>query len=257
MVVGFLTDYGLHDDFVGICHLVMARTAPGVRVVDLTHGIPRHDVRRGALALRHAARVAPPAVLLAVVDPEVGGTRRAIAIRAGERFLVGPDNGLLLPAAQELGGSDEAIDIAASRHRLEPVSATFHGRDLFAPVAAALAAGEPFADAGGPVDVASLTVLDLPAGRIAAVGRAEAHVLEIDTFGNVTFDIDDPRILAEVVRVNGERAAVGATFADVAPGELLIYVDSSGDLALAVNQGSAAQRLGLALDDDVVIEWTP
>jgi S-adenosyl-L-methionine hydrolase (adenosine-forming) len=264
MVVAFLTDYGLDDDFVGICHLVIERAAPGTRVIDLTHAIPRHDVRRGALALRRAARVAPggvgasvSAVLLAVVDPGVGGARRAVAIRAGERFLVGPDNGLLLPAARALGGADEAVEISNSPYRLEPVSATFHGRDLFAPVAAALAAGAPLPAVGEAIDPASLADLDLPAGRVVAVGRAEAHVADVDTFGNVTLDIDDPRILTEIVRVNGRRATVARTFADVDPGALLIYVDSSGALALAVNQGSAADALALKPHDDVALEWTP
>jgi S-adenosyl-L-methionine hydrolase (adenosine-forming) len=258
MVVAFLTDYGLRDDFVGICHLVIERAAPGTRVVDLTHAIARHDIRRGALALRRAARVAPAqVVLLAVVDPGVGGERRAVAIRAGERFLVGPDNGLLLPAARALGGAAEAVEISNSPHRLTPVSATFHGRDLFAPVAAVLAAGAPLDEVGDTIDPASLADLELPVGRILAVGRAEAHVVDIDTFGNITLDLDDPRILTEIVRVNGRRAAAATTFADADPGALLIYIDSSGALALAVNQGSAADALELKPDDEVTIQWTP
>ncbi len=258
MVVTFLSDYGLDDEFVGVCHAVIAAVAPEVRVIDLTHAIGRHDVRRGALALRRAVRFAPSgSVHLAVVDPGVGSERRAVAIRAGDRVLVGPDNGLLLPAATLLGGAAEAIDIGGSRHRLEPVSATFHGRDVFAPVAAALAAGAPLHDAGEALDIAALTGLELPRGRIVAAGHAEAHVLDIDTFGNIDLDFDDVRVLPELVRVNGQRATVARTFADVPAGELLIYVDSSDALALAVNQGSAAERLNLELDADVRIEWTP
>jgi S-adenosyl-L-methionine hydrolase (adenosine-forming) len=257
LVVTFLSDYGLHDEFVGVCHAVMASVAPEVRVVDLTHAIGRHDVRRGALALRRAAPFAPAgSIHLAVVDPGVGSERRAVAVRAGDRILVGPDNGLLLPAATLLGGPVEAVDIGASRHRLEPVSATFHGRDVFAPVAAALAAGAPLHDAGEPLNVATLAPLELPTGRIVAAGHAQAHVLDIDTFGNVDLDLD-AGTLPELVRVNGQRAAVVRTFADVPVGELLIYTDSSGALALAVNQGSAAEVLNLELDAEVRIEWTP
>src|SRR3954454_8111441 len=139
-VLTFLTDYGLLDEFVGICHGVIARLAPEVRVIDITHGIPRHDVRAGALVLRGALPYCPPGVHLAVVDPDVGARRRAVALRCAEddRLLVGPDNGLLMPAAAALGGAIEAVDISRSAHRLEPVAATFHGRDVFGPVAAAL-----------------------------------------------------------------------------------------------------------------------
>src|SRR3954463_7296952 len=162
--ITFLTDYGLEDDFVGVCHAVMARIAPGVRVVDLTHGIDRHDIRAGALVLRRALPYAQPGVHLAVVDPEVGAQRRAIALRTAEedRLLVGPDNGLLSLAAQRFGGIAEIVDVARSPHRLEPVSATFHGRDIFAPVAAHLALGAPPMDAGDPIDADEITRLDMP-----------------------------------------------------------------------------------------------
>src|SRR5262249_31788897 len=153
----------------------------------------------------------------------------------------GPDNGLLMAAVQRLGGAREAVEISASRHRLEPVSATFHGRDLFAPVAAALAAGAPLAQAGEPLDLASLGPLNLSVGRVIAPGEAHAHVLDIDIFGNVDLDLDDPGLPAGSAIVNGEHAVVARTFADVGPDELLLYVDSSGALALAVNKGSAAQ----------------
>src|ERR671939_1055083 len=140
-VITFLSDYGHDDDFVGVCHGVIARIAPDARVIDVTHGIPRHDVRSGALVLRRALPYLPPGVHLAVVDPEVGAERRAVAVRTAEegRLMVGPDNGLLSLAAQRFGGAVEAVDVGRSQHRLRPVSATFHGRDLFAPVAAHLA----------------------------------------------------------------------------------------------------------------------
>ena len=146
-VITFLSDYGYDDEFVGVCRGVMARIAPGRASSTSRHGIGRHDVRSGALVLRRALPYFPPGVHLAVVDPEVGGERRAVAVRTAEddRLLVGPDNGLLALAADRFGGAVEAVDVARSPHRLEPVSATFHGRDLFAPVAAHLAAGAPLA----------------------------------------------------------------------------------------------------------------
>src|SRR5947209_19883708 len=152
-VVSFLSDYGLEDEFVGIGQGVIAGICPHARVIDLTHGIRRHDIRGGALILEGAMSYLPPGVHLAVVDPDVGASRRAVALRAGDgRRLVGPDNGLLWPAAQRCGGVLEAADIAHSRFRLQPVSATFHGRDIFAPVAAQLAAGAVIAEVGDPLD---------------------------------------------------------------------------------------------------------
>src|SRR3954451_6530479 len=148
-VLTFLSDYGQLDEFVGGCHGVIAKLAPDVRIIDIRHGTARHDGRAGALVLRGSLPYMPPGVHLAVVDPEVGGRRRAVALACAdeERILVGADNGLLTLAAEHFGGAIEAIDIGHSPHRLEPVSATFHGRDLFAPVAARLAAGEPLAAA--------------------------------------------------------------------------------------------------------------
>src|SRR5207245_3390393 len=137
----------------------------------------------------------PAGVHLAVVDPEVGGTRRAVALRCAEedRCLVGPDNGLLWPAAERLGGVVEAIDIARSPHRLEPVSATFHGRDLFVPVAARLALGAPLAEAGEPLDPSTLTHLELPDPRIYP-DRVIAHVVYVDGFGNATLNLDHEQL---------------------------------------------------------------
>src|SRR3954454_6163497 len=131
--VTFLSDYGLVDEFVGVCHAVIARIAPEARVIDLSHGIPRHDVRSGALVLARALPYAPPGVHLAVVDPEVGAERRGVAIRCAEegRFLVGPDNGLLMLAAAAFGGAVEAVDVARSPHRLEPGAGPLHRRGGF------------------------------------------------------------------------------------------------------------------------------
>jgi len=260
-IVTFLSDYGLTDDFVGVVHAVIARIAPDARVIDLTHGVARHDVRSGALTLARALPYAPPGVHLAVVDPEVGAERRAVAVRCGEddRILVGPDNGLLMPAADALGGAVEAVDVSRSPHRLEPVAATFHGRDIFGPVAGALAAGAPLAGAGDPLDVGELTPLALPSALVAE-GRVEAHALSIDGFGNVQLDASHEELagsglkLGRAALVNGRQAQYARTFADVAPGELLLYEDAYRTLALAINRGSAADTLGLRLDDPVLLE---
>src|SRR5947209_6753044 len=162
-VITFLSDYGLEDDFVGVCHAVIASLCPAARVIDLTHGVGRQDVRSGALILEQALPYLPIGVHLAVVDPDVGAERRAVALRSGDdRVLVGPDNGLLSLAAERAGGVIEAVDIAQSQFRLEPVSATFHGRDIFAPVAAAVARGVPLAEVGDACDPDRLVRLTLP-----------------------------------------------------------------------------------------------
>ena len=259
-VITFLSDYGRDDDFVGVCHGVIATIAPDAHVIDVTHGIDRHDVRTGALMLRRSLPYFPPGVHLAVVDPEVGGERRAVAVRTAEdgRILVGPDNGLLALAAERFGGVVEAIDIAQSRHRLEPTSATFHGRDLFAPVTAHLAAGAPLAEAGEPIDPAELSTLHIPTAA-REDGGLVAHALAFDRFGNVMLDVEHGELagsglkLGHRVTINNELAHYATTFADVPPGELLLYEDAYRTLALAVNRGSAAMHLGLALDAEVHI----
>jgi S-adenosylmethionine hydrolase len=259
--VTFLSDYGRGDDFVGVCHAVIARIAPDVRVIDLTHDVPRHDVRSAAVILRRALPFCPPGVHLVVVDPGVGGTRRAVAVRVADegRVLIGPDNGVLWPAAERLGGVVEAVDVAHSPHRLEPVAATFHGRDLFAPVAAHLAAGEPLAAAGEPFEPDELVQLALPTPHIEAE-RVYAHVVSADTFGNVALDLTHDEGMAAGlrlgarVRVNGTPATYARTFEDVGPGELMIYEDAYRTLALAINRGSAREFLDLGLDDEVLIE---
>lgn len=259
-VITFLSDYGLDDDFVGVCHGVIARLAPEARVLDVTHGVPRHDVRTGALVLRRALPYFPAGVHLAVVDPEVGAERRAIALRTAEegRLMVGPDNGLLSLAAIRFGGIVEAVDLVRSRHRLEPTAATFHGRDIFAPIAAELASGAPLAEAGEPLDPDELVRLEMPLAR-AEEGELVAHALAFDRFGNVMLDVEHAELTAVGLRlgrpvlVNDHAATYATTFADVPPGELLLYQDAYRTLALAVNRGSAAHNLGLGLDDEVRI----
>lgn len=264
-VVIFLTDYGLSDDFVGVCHAVIARVCPDARVIDLAHGVPRGDVRAGALILRSALPYLPAGVVLAVVDPGVGSERRAVAMRAADgHLLVGPDNGLLSVCAAAAGGVIEAVDIGRSPFALEPVSATFHGRDIFAPVAARLAGGASLVDAGDTIDPASLVALELPRAQVSSDGVLVAHVIYIDGFGNVALDVEGDEIQrfglsigqGVELKAGGERPARARyvrAFADARAGELLLYEDSYARLAVAVNQGNAAARLGLAVDDELQI----
>jgi S-adenosyl-L-methionine hydrolase (adenosine-forming) len=259
-VITFLSDYGLIDDFVGICHGVILNACPQARIIDLTHGIGRHDVRSGAIVLAEAVPYVPVGVHLAVVDPDVGAQRRAVALRTGDgRRFVGPDNGLLTVAAEAAGGIIEVVDIAHSSFRLRPVSATFHGRDIFAPVAAALAAGADLAGAGDPLDGDEVVRLHMPLARVETDGLV-AHAIAFDGFGNVTLDVEHEELtgaglrLGTQVTVNGQRAHYATTFTDVAAGNLLLYEDAYRTLALAINRGSALEFLDLGLDDEVLIE---
>lgn len=261
MFISFLSDYGSEDEFVGVCHGVIAGRCPAARVIDLDHAIPRHDVLAGALTLAAAVRFLPAGVVLAVVDPGVGSERRALALRSvrEERLFVGPDNGLLMAAVDRLGGVAEAVEISSSRERLLPTSNTFHGRDVFAPVAGALAAGETLAAVGVPVPGEGIVRLELPRAHLRDDGLL-AHVIHRDTFGNLVLDAAHGQLAGlgrgaatgagagptVSVECDGQRheALLGASFADAPEGGLLLYEDSWGLLALAVNCGSAAERLG-------------
>ncbi len=261
MLVTFLSDYGLADEFVGVVHGVLARLAPAARVLDLGHGVPPQDVRAGARMLARALPYVPAGVPLAVVDPGVGSARRAVALRAAreDRLLVGPDNGLLIPAAERFGGVVEAVEVSATPWRLEPVAATFHGRDVFAPAAAWLACGRALGEAGEALDPASLVRLEaVAAPRREGAGLAVA-VLGLDGFGNVALAVTADDLAAVGIRpgrsvsVAGRPATYGRTFADAVAGGLVLYEDAGEDLALAVNGGSAAEVLGVGAGDEVVL----
>ena len=261
MIVTLLTDYGRDDDFVGVCHGVIRTIHPEAQVVDITHGVERYAVRQGALVLRNTLPYMPVGVHVAVVDPQVGTERRALALRTMDgRILVGPDNGLLSLAWPRCGGIDLAVDVSRSQHRLEPVSATFHGRDIFAPVAAQLARGAELADAGDQLEEAELQTVELPEPRIED-GTLVGHVLVVDRFGNAALNVDHDDMagteitLGETVEIEvaGERylATYAQTFADVRPGELIVYEDAYRTLAVAINRGDAAATLSLRPDAEV------
>jgi S-adenosylmethionine hydrolase len=261
VIVTLLTDYGRDDDFVGVCHGVIRSIEPNVGIVDITHGIPRYGVRQGAIVLRNTLPYMPVGVHMAVVDPQVGTERRALALSTADgRILVGPDNGLLSLAWARCGGVDLVVDITRSQHRIEPVSATFHGRDIFAPVAAQLAAGAELADAGDPLAPSELAVVDLPEPRREDDGIV-AHALVVDRFGNAGLNVDHDDLAGSGItlggtvelEVLGERylATYAQTFADVTPGELLVYEDAYRTLAVAINRGDAAATLGLRPDAEV------
>lgn len=267
-VITFLSDYGLGDEFVGVCHGVIAVRCPQARVIDLAHGIPPQDVRTGALVLRETLPYMPAGVHLAVVDPDVGAggarRRRALALRVAVegRLFVGPDNGLLMPACDRFGGVVEAVDVSACAERLQPLSATFHGRDVFAPVAAALAAGASLAELGDQIAPGSLGGLCLTRARVEA-GALHARVVRSDGYGNVALDASGEDLREAgieagtpvLVESRGRRhpARRMRAFADAERGELLVYEDSLRMVALAVNGGSAAQLIGARPDDEVVV----
>jgi hypothetical protein len=259
-VITFLTDFGLQDDFVGTCHGVMARIAPDARVIDLTHGIPPQAVLQGALVLRNTLEFMPIGVHLAVVDPGVGGNRRAVAVRTTDgRTFVGPDNGLLMLAADDVG-VESAHELTDDRFRLQDVSRTFHARDIFAPAAAHIAAGVPVHDLGPAVEPATLVRVEVPEPTL---GRSQisATVVGIDRFGNVATNLRRGHLDSFGV-ASGERveirltfdryyATVAGTFADAGPGELILYEDSYGLVTLAISQGDAARLTGVGVGDEL------
>jgi S-adenosyl-L-methionine hydrolase (adenosine-forming) len=260
--ITFTSDYGLEDHFVGVCHGVMAQVAPRARVLDVSHGVAAQDVRQGALVLEQAVPYLPRAVHLAVVDPGVGTGRGMVAVGAGGQVLVGPDNGLLLWAAEALGGVDRAHALQNPAYRLARVSRTFHGRDVFAPAAAHLAAGVDPAELGPAVDPGGLVRLERAAGRVGG-GRVGGRVVAVDHFGNLALDLrrDDLEKAGVAagepveVKVGGRahRLAIAETFASVPAGELVLHEDSFGSLAVAVNLGRAADRLGAGPGDPVEV----
>ncbi len=266
-VVTFLSDFGLTDEFVGICHGVIVRICPEAQVIHLGHGIEPQGIDQGALALAGAVGYVPSGVHLAVVDPGVGSERRALVIETRDgRHFVGPDNGLLLPAAEVCGGVVRAFEITSERYMLTPVSRTFHGRDVFAPAAGHLAAGVDARAFGPQVDPAGLVRRPQP-GHTLNRSRLSATVLEVDRFGNVRLsvvagelgELFQPGRTVEIDPGTGSRyyALCARTFADVDPGEFVVFEDASGFLSIAVNRGDAAQLIAVEAGRRVQIDFAP
>ncbi|SCG17758.1 S-adenosylmethionine hydrolase (SAM-hydroxide adenosyltransferase) [Micromonospora echinofusca] len=255
--ISLTTDYGLADGFVAACHGVIARLAPQARIVDVTHLVPPADVRRGAAVLAQAVPHLPEGVHVAVVDPGVGTARRGVALATPRGLLVGPDNGLLVDAAEALGGVSAAVELTDPDWLAPEVSRTFHGRDVFAPVAARLALGAPLARFGPAVDPGSLVRLPTPVLRREADGFA-AEVLTVDHFGNVQLAAPGELLTPLPARVRvgpgagsapGREAVHGRTFGDAPPGGLVVHADSAGRVAVAVNGGRAVDLLAVAPGD--------
>jgi S-adenosyl-L-methionine hydrolase (adenosine-forming) len=265
--ITFLTDFGLEDDFVGTCHGVIKQIAPEAEIIDITHGVPPQGVLQGALTLANSLPFMPAGVHLAVVDPGVGGSRRALALRdASGRLHVGPDNGLLIPAAEKFGGIADAHELTNPEYALESVSRTFHGRDLFAPAAAHLARGVELAELGPPIAPDALARLDLPEPEIGT-SRIRCTVLAIDRFGNVQLNLDRshtdgvgilPGMRVEL-QVGPERyyAVAARTFADARPGDLILYEDAYRNLSVAINGGNAASMFGIKPGQELRIHLEP
>jgi hypothetical protein len=259
----FLSDYGLKDPFVGICHAVIARLAPEAHVIDLTHSIARQDVTGGALALADAAAYGPEdAVCLAIVDPGVGTERRRLVVAAGDALLVGPDNGLLSLAWERLGGATGAWEVTSRDVMLPAVSETFHGRDVFAPVAARLATGLSPEEVGPALDPKALVRIEVPPPQIED-GAMRTEVIGVDRFGNIQLSagaddlaaagLDAAQALELRWGVNHVAIRRARTYGDVGPGEFALLIDSSGRLAVATNLGSAAEDLAIGRGDPVTL----
>jgi S-adenosylmethionine hydrolase len=259
--IWLLTDYGWHDGFVASCRGVIARIAPSARVEDITHEVPARDIHRGAAVLAQTVPYLPPSVVVGVVDPGVGTARRAIALHAGDIILIGPDNGLLLWAADAVGGPSTAVELVEPTYLLDTSARTFAGRDVFAPAAAHVALGIPLDALGPAVPVDDLTRLPTPRTATRA-GLLDTEVLSIDRFDNVQFaalgsDLEAADLNHGVIQVDvvdrSCTATFGVTFADVPLGDLVLLIDSAGHVALAVNGGAAATELELRPGSRVVL----
>jgi S-adenosylmethionine hydrolase len=260
-VITFLSDFGVEDDFAGTCHGVIKRIAPEVDVIHITHGIDPQSILQGALVLANTLPYMPAGVHMAVVDPEVGSPRRSLVVETAHgRLLVGPDNGLLVPAADAVGGATAANEITNRKYALEPVSATFHGRDIFAPAAAHLALGLDREELGVAVEIESLVRLEVPAPDVGE-RRVRSTCLYVDRFGNIQLNLT-ARDVEQLGIVPGRRvevvlpmdrfyAVAARTFADARPGDIVLYEDAYQNIALAISRGNAAETFGVRAGTEV------
>jgi len=258
--ISFLTDFGLADEFVGVVKSVIRSIAPHAHVLDLTHGVARHDVRGGGLALARAASYLEPGIVLAVVDPGVGSDRRRVAVEVGggQSILVGPDNGLLAPAVALVGGATGGVGLNDAGYHLPSAGGTFDGRDVFGPCAAHLCAGVPLSELGSAIEPVTLMPGLIPVGgREGDVLVGE--VLWVDHFGNLQLNLEPADLdgfQGELVLDSGEatrRIEQVASYAEISSGGIGLLADSYGLLSVAVANGSAADQLRLSASDPVRI----
>jgi S-adenosylmethionine hydrolase len=257
----FLSDFGLYDDFVGLCKGVMLRISPESPVIDLTHEVSGFAVEAGAEILEHATRYMPEeTVYLAIVDPDVGTERHALALRSeGGALFVGPDNGLLIPAAEALGGIVNAVSLTNPDFHLRPVSSTFHGRDIFAPAAAHLAAGLEIGRLGEALDPTSLARVELPGMSKEGADALMATIIGIDRYGNARLSatVEEAGIelgaLLKVEAGEGDEVLVRyvEAFGHSKTGDLVLVPDSHRCLSLSINKGHASRALALEMGDQV------
>ena len=272
-LVSLLTDFGSRDPSAGIMRAVVLGIAPDAAIVDISHDVEKYRVRDAALLLWSAAPYLPVGAHVAVVDPGVGTERRAVAMETARGdHLVGPDNGILMPAAARLGGIVRVHQLDSPQYRLPVISSSFHGRDIFAPAAAHLALGVPLEFMGPAIDPRSLRMLDWPEPAVHP-GVLVSSAIYLDTFGNVKLSALVGHLFGAMgqlgmgepvyVRVTDSQGTADLelswvdTFGNVPPGQALLYEDSYGRLTVAVNQGSAAELLGIREDAEVVITRAP
>ena len=263
--VSLLTDYGLNDEFVGVMKSVLIDMAPHVRITDLTHGVPAFDVRAGSLALARAVQYVPPGIVIAVVDPGVGSSRRAIAVEVagGRGIFLGPDNGLLGSGVAMAGGADRAFELSNTDLHLEAPGTTFAGRDIFAPVAAFLANGGALEEVGREIDTASVMpgLVPVPSDETHPVHGSgmRCEVTWVDAFGNCQLNVgpDDVApygpVLKLVIGEDVRSARVVTHYADIDGGAIGAVIDSYGMVALSVDRGSAAETLRIESGDAVLV----
>ena len=260
-IITLMTDFGREDIFVGVMKGVIARICPEARVLDLTHAIPAFDVAQAAFRLRQAYAYFPEGTVhVVVVDPGVGSERRIVAMNSDGHLFLAPDNGVLSLVDREKGRG-ELVAVTEKRYFLPEVSASFHGRDIFAPVAAHLAAGTPLRELGGPLE--KLRALKLPHPEVAADGSISGSVLWCDHFGNLITNISAELIRRHgggrpcTIRVGSERIeGLARTYADVPDGAVLAMIGSFGMLEIAVRLGSAVERLGANPGMSVVVAFS-
>lgn len=259
--ISFLSDQGLKDEFVGIAKSVIRTIAPTVSVIDISHDIEPHDVRAGGLCLARAVQYMAPGVVLGVVDPSTVNQSKPIAIEVadGQAYLVGPDNGLFAPAVSMVGGATAAVILDNVDFHLASPGPRLEGRDVFAPVAAHLCAGVPFADLGTPIDPAQLIPGVLPVSQVGDDGSIVAEVLWVDRFGNVQLNVDPDAFehWDDFVKIEGGRTTRTGKrvdgFAQIGTGSVGVLTDPYGLVVLAIDRGSAAMELSLDEGSEVTL----